>query len=77
MLPPDDVVSETDTVSSRYSIKVTWKGEFLGLKPNDKTATMNIQDFAYFNEKGKVFEYYEMGDTLGLLQQLGIIPKGK
>jgi predicted ester cyclase len=76
MLPPDDLISETDTVSVRYKVKMTWKGEFLGKKPNDKTATLNIQEFVYFNEKGKVFEYHEIGDTLPVLQQLGIIPKG-
>jgi predicted ester cyclase len=75
----DDMVVEGDKVAVRFTLTGTHKGEFMGRPPTNKKLTMwgiNI----YRVVDGKFVEGWERADTLGLMQQLGLVPtpgKGK
>jgi len=69
----DDTVVEGDKVATRWTITGTPKGEFRGIPPTNKKVTIwgiSIDRIA----GGKVVEEWERFDTLGFMQQLGLIP---
>jgi len=69
----DDLIAEGDKVVSRFTMRGTNKGEFLGIPPTGKQVTItgiHIDRFA----GGKLVEHWGQQDTLGLMQQLGVIP---
>ena len=75
----DDMVVEGDKVAVRITMNGTNKGEFMGIAPTNKKMTMwMIQIFRIAG--GKIVEGWSRYDTLGLMQQLGVVPtpgKGK
>jgi len=75
----DDMVVEGDKVAVRLTATGTHKGEFRGIPPTNKKVTMwEIQIDRVAG--GKFVEGWSRYDTLGLMQQLGLIPtpgKGK
>jgi len=69
----DDLVAEEDKLTVRYTVEGTQQGELLGVPPTGKrfrTSAICIYRLA----EGKVAEVWEQMDTLGLMQQLGVIP---
>jgi len=69
----DDMVVEGDKVAVRSTFTGTHKGEFMGRPPTNKKLTgwgINI----YRVVGGKFVEGWERADTLGMMQQLGLIP---
>lgn len=69
----EDIIAEGDKVVIRYTARGTHKGEFQGLAPTGKRvawAGINIYRVA----GGKAVETWKLGDNLGLMQQLGVIP---
>ena len=69
----EDQIAEGDTVVHRLTARGTHMGEFNGIPPTGKQATVtaiNINRFA----AGKVVEAWGEFDLLGLMQQLGVIP---
>ena len=69
----DDMVAEGDKVAVRFTLTGTHKGEFMGRPPTNKKLTIwgiNI----YRVVGGKFVEGWERADTLGLMQQLGVVP---
>jgi len=75
----DDMVVEGDKVAIRYTWTGTHKGEIKGIPPTNKKVTMwSIQIDRVAG--GKFVEIWARHDTLGSMQQLGIVPtpeKGK
>ena len=75
----DDMVVEGDKVATRWTMTCTLTGEWRGIPPTNKKATIwgiSIDRIA----GGKFVEEWEMFDSLSLIQQLGILPtpeKGK
>ena len=70
----DDMVLEGDRVAIRYTMTGTQKGEFMGISPTNKKGTLwviEIQRVA----GGKIAEGWQRFDTLGMMQDLGVIPK--
>jgi predicted ester cyclase len=68
-----DVVAQDDLVAIRWTARGTHKGELFGIAPTGKEATVTgitIDRWA----GGKVAESWTNWDTLGLLQQLGVVP---
>ena len=68
----DDMVVEGDKAAVRLTVTGTHKGEFRGIPPTNKKVTMwqiQIDRVA----KGKLVEGWSRYDTLGLMQQLGLI----
>jgi steroid delta-isomerase-like uncharacterized protein len=66
-------VAEGDAVATRWSARGTHSGPLLGIPATGKVVTMSgINIFRIAN--GKITEDRTAEDTLGLLQQLGVIP---
>ena len=69
----DDMVVEGDKVAVRFTFTGTHKGEIMGFPPtNKKLTSWAINIFRVFD--GKFVEGWERGDTLGVMQQLGLTP---
>ena len=69
----DDMVVEGDKVAVRLTATGTHKGEFRGIAPTNKKVTVwEIQIDRVAG--GKFVEGWSRYDTLGLMQQLGLIP---
>jgi len=69
----DDMIVEGDKATIRTTLTGTHKGEFMGIPPSNKKVTawaISIDRVA----NGKFAESWERYDTLGLMQQLGVIP---
>jgi len=72
----DDIVAEGDKVAVRFTLSGTHKGEIMGIPASNKKLTIwgiNI----YRVDGGKFVEGWERADTLGLMQQLGVVPTPK
>jgi steroid delta-isomerase-like uncharacterized protein len=69
----EDMIAEGDKVVYRFTMHGTDTVGFMGLPPTGKqvsVAAIGILRFA----NGKAVERWNIGDALGMLQQLGIIP---
>jgi predicted ester cyclase len=69
----EDQIAEGDKVVSRWTIRGTHKGEYMGIAPTGKQVTITGISI-YRIEKGKIVEDWANSDMLGMLQQLGAIP---
>jgi len=70
----DDIVAEGDKVAVRVTWRGTHLGDFIGIPPTGKTFEMT--NTAIFRiADGKWAETWATVDNLGLMQQLGVIPK--
>lgn len=70
----DDMMAEGDRVAIRMTGRYTHKGEFLGVAPTGKPVVLMKMDFMRL-VNGKIVEHWDAADRLGLLQQLGVVPK--
>ena len=69
----DDMVAEGDRVATRWTLRGTQTGDFLGMPPTGKPVAVtgiNVLRFA----GGQIVECWETWDRLGLMQQLGVLP---
>ena len=69
----DDILAQGDKVVVRFTARGTHRGKFQGVAPTGKQVTwagINI----YQITGGKIAETWQLGDALGLMQQLGAIP---
>lgn len=69
----DDMVFEGDKVVVRWTMTGTHKGEFGGIPPTNKKVTM----WGIYIDRiagDKFVETWERFDTLGMMQQLGLVP---
>lgn len=66
----DDQIAEGDKVASRYTVRGTHKGEFLGMAGTGKTVTWSAMVLQRVAD-GKVQESWLQWDQLGLMEQLG------
>jgi predicted ester cyclase len=72
----DDVIVEGDKAALRYTFTGTHKGAFMGVPPTNKKITVWALEIDRI-VNGKLVEYWARLDTLGLMQQLGVIPMPK
>lgn len=72
----DDIIVEGDKVATRYTMTCTHKGVFMGVPPTNKKITLWTIEIASV-AGGKFVEGWARTDTLGLMQQLGIVPTPK
>jgi steroid delta-isomerase-like uncharacterized protein len=69
-----DQLAEADKVATRWTIRGTHEGEFQGMLPSGKRIEMTgITIFRIAN--GRLIEGWTNEDVLGMLQQLGAVPK--
>ena len=70
----DDMVVEGDKVAVRFTLSGTHKGEFMGITSTNKKVTIwgiTIDRIA----GGKFVESWVRYDTMGIMQQLGLVTK--
>lgn len=70
----DDIIAEGDKVVVRMTVSGTHKGEYRGIPPTGKTAVVT-EMLIYRISEGKIAEAWDLTDRLGLMQQLGVIPR--
>lgn len=71
----DEVVAEGDKVVSRFTWTGTHRATFLGIQSTDRKVTVKgvvIDRLA----DGKMADSRILMDTLGMMQQLGVVPRG-
>jgi predicted ester cyclase len=72
----DDMVVEGDKVAVRHTRTGTHKGEFMGIPSTNKKVTFwSIEIYRIVG--GKLIEAWSRFDTLGLMQQLGVVTTPK
>ena len=69
----DDLVTESDQVSYRMTIRGTHTGEFMGIPATKKTITVRAIGIARVSG-GQIIEEWVNFDEMGMMQQLGVIP---
>ena len=70
----EDVIAEGDTVALRWTAHGAHKGELLGIPPTGKEVTVSGTTITLLSN-GKSVESWGEFDALGMLQQIGVIPK--
>jgi steroid delta-isomerase-like uncharacterized protein len=69
----DDVIAEGDKVVVRSTWSGTHKGEFMGIPPTGKSVSFGVIDIIRI-AGGKFVEHWGQMDSMGMMQQLGVIP---
>ena len=69
----DDMVAEGDKVVCRVTLRGTHKGDLMGIAPTGKQVT-GTRTVIHRIVGGKEVEGWDCADTLGMLQQLGVVP---
>jgi steroid delta-isomerase-like uncharacterized protein len=67
------IYGEDDKVAFRYTVAGNHTGDFRGLPPTGKTVHLTGHMIVHLRD-GKIVEGHGYWDTLGLLQQLGLVP---
>ena len=68
----EEVVAEGDRIAMRITASGTHEGEFMGIEPTGEEMEVSVMTFQRI-EDGKAVEEWQIVDTLGMLQQLGVI----
>ncbi len=71
-----DEVAEGDKVVTRWSFTGTHKGQLMGMAPTGKQVAMTGISITRILD-GKIVEAWEEWDSLGMMQQLGVVPSVK
>ena len=72
----DDMVVEGDKIAARYTITGTHKGEYMGIPATNKKVTIWVIEIDRI-VGGKFVEGWIRFDTMGFMQQLGVVPTPK
>jgi steroid delta-isomerase-like uncharacterized protein len=70
----DDLIADEEKVAQRWTYRGTHQGAFQGIPPTGRQVTLTGISI-WSVEGGKIVESWHELDTLGLMQQLGAIPK--
>jgi len=69
----EDQIADGDLLANRFTVRGTHQGEFMGIPPTGKQATVSGIDMIRVRD-GKVVEHWVQMDQMGLMQQLGLMP---
>jgi steroid delta-isomerase-like uncharacterized protein len=67
----DDTIAERNEVVHHWTIRGTHKGQFLGLAPTNRTATVSGTSIHRI-EGGKIVEQWSDWNLMSLMEQLGV-----
>ena len=70
----EEQVAEGDAVVTRWSARGTQLGPLFGIPPTGRTVTASAIHIHHLRE-GRIVEQWEQFDTLGVLGQLGLVPR--
>ena len=68
-----DIIAEGDKVVDRMTCEGTHQGMFMGAPPTGKRVKWSFIDINRIVD-GKVVEHWAEVDTIGIMQQLGVVP---
>lgn len=71
----DQMMAEGDMVLLRWTGSGTHTGDFFGVPATHRTASFAAMSLTRL-EGGKIAEGWQNMDNMGLMQQLGVLPKG-
>jgi steroid delta-isomerase-like uncharacterized protein len=69
----EDQLTDGDKVTTRWTARGTHTGELMGAGPTGRTATVTGITIQRVGANGQIVEGWTSWDTLGLLQQLGLV----
>jgi steroid delta-isomerase-like uncharacterized protein len=69
----DDMVTESDKVAARFTMRGTHSGTFFGVPATGKLIEVKAMNFYRFADR-QIVEEHGMPDMLGLLHQIGAMP---
>ncbi len=69
----EDMVAEGDKVVARWTVRGTHRGVLAGIPPTGRPITVTGMWILRI-AGGKIAEQWGINDTLGLMQQLGVVP---
>jgi steroid delta-isomerase-like uncharacterized protein len=69
----EDCLAEDDRVAARWTANGTHTGEFMGFPPSNRKVMIKGMSM-YRIADGKIVEGWLNEDSLGILQQIGLIP---
>ena len=72
----EDIAAEGNIVVARWTGKATHQGVFHGIPPTGKQISVCGINL-YIIENGRISQEWEQMDSLGMLQQLGVLPAPK
>ena len=72
----EDILVDGDKAATRYTYTGTNRGAFMGVPPTNRRITGWAIEIDRFSD-GRLVELWGRLDTLGLMQQLGLIPAPK
>jgi steroid delta-isomerase-like uncharacterized protein len=68
----EELIAEGDKVVARFTMQGTHQGDWFGIPPTGRAVKIRgIEIFCIAN--GKITEHWDVVDSLGLAQQLGIV----
>jgi steroid delta-isomerase-like uncharacterized protein len=70
----EDMLAEGAKVATRKTFHGSHQGEFMGIPPTGQQVSMELIDIVRIAD-GRVVEHWAVGDNLGMMQQLGIVPR--
>jgi steroid delta-isomerase-like uncharacterized protein len=70
----EEMIAEGDKVAARFIMRGTHQGAFFGVPPTGKKIAVSAMNF-YRLSDGQFVEERGQPDLLGLLQQIGAVPK--
>ncbi len=70
----EEMLVDGDRVAERWTGSGTHRGEFQGIPPTGKQVTLAAME-QYQLADGKIAEQWVTMDALGLMQQLGVVPR--
>jgi len=73
-LAVDQQIAEGDSVATRWTARGKHDGDLMGIAPTGKQVTVSGITFSRL-ANGKVVEEYTNWDTMGMMQQLGVVPQ--
>ena len=68
-----DMVAEGDKVAVLVNWQATHRGEYLGIPATGKRVSFGVIDIMRFAD-GVVVEHWGQMDSMGMMQQLGVVP---
>jgi len=69
----EDLIAEGDKVVDRMTCEGTHQGMFMGAPPTGKRVKWSFIDINRIVD-GKIVEHWAEVDTMGIMQQLGLVP---
>lgn len=69
-----DMIVDDPYVATRLRFSGTQHGELLGIPPTHRRVDIEEMVLAHFDDSGRLVEFHQEADFVGMLGQLGVVP---